>query len=200
LWIILPYACVFLGIIILHSAWGALISFHIGLLPALIPNRRLIYRSMSLPVLRPVLWPVAISGLIAGPGLWLLWICFGVPVEFQLKVASLGLVSANWPFFIAYFTLVNPWLEEAYWRCVLTSSKRYPVWIDFLFAGYHLIILSMFVGLTWMAFAFAVLSAAGWFWRRVSHYTQSLLPAVFAHTLADLSILCVLYRFAVYPF
>jgi len=197
LWIILPYACVFLGLIILHSAWGALIGFHIGLLPVLIPNWRVISRSVFLPVPWQVLWPVSISGLIAGPGLWLLWICFGVPSEYQLKVAALGLVGASWPVFIAYFTLVNPWLEEAFWRCILTSPSRYPALIDFLFAGYHLIILSMFVGLSWMVFAFAVLSIASWLWRRVSHYTDSLLPAVFAHMLADLSILCTLYRFAV---
>jgi len=199
LWVVIPYVCVFLGIIVLHSGWGALIGFHLGLMPVLILNWRVVSRSVFVPVAWHKLWPVATSGFIAGPGLWLLWICFGVPPEFQLKVASLGLAGANWPIFIAYFTIVNPWLEEAFWRGILTSPSRYPAMIDFLFAGYHLIILSMFVGLAWMMFAFVVLSTAGWLWRRVSRYTHSLLPAVLAHMLADLTILCVLYRFAVYP-
>lgn len=192
-WVFLPYLAVFLGMIFWHSAWGALLGFHLALLPVLLPNRRTIsprfFSSVSLKLLLPAL----LVGLLAGPSLWLLWPLAGLPADFSARVAALGLTGIVWLPFILYFTLVNPWLEEAYWRQVLTSASKFPALVDFLFAGYHLIILGLFVSLPWLCFTFIILTLAGWFWRQVSRYTDSLLPAVVSHLLADFSILLVLY-------
>jgi membrane protease YdiL (CAAX protease family) len=190
---------VFLGIIVLQNAWGALIGFHIGLLPVVIPNWKGISRSFRSPVSRNILWSVSASGLSAGIGLWLVWTIVGIPIDFRIKMASLGLDGVIWPLFILYFTLVNPWLEEAYWRYYLMSPSRFPALVDFLFAGYHIIILSKFVGPAWMLITFVILSFAAWFWRQISRYTQSLMPAVLAHMMADLSLLIAIYIFAVFP-
>lgn len=192
-WVVLPYLAVFLGMITLHSAWGALIGFHLALLPLFVTRRQKIFPRFLAPVSMRILLPVAVTGLFAGFGLWLTWPHAGLPVDFSTRVAALGLVGFVWPFFIGYFTLVNPWLEEAYWRYVLASPSTYPALVDFLFAGYHLIILSLFVSLAWMLVAFVILAAAGWFWRQISRYTGSLLPAALSHLLADFSILMVLY-------
>jgi hypothetical protein len=62
-----------------------------------------------------------------------------------------------------------------------------------------MIILSKFVGPAWMLTAFVLLTLAAWFWRRISSYTHSLMPAALAHMMADLSILFAVYRFAVFP-
>jgi hypothetical protein len=179
--------------ITLRSAWGALVGFHLTLLPLLVTRRQIISPRFLSPVSMKLLLPVAAAGLSAGLGLWLLWPYVGIPADFPARVAALGLSGLIWPFFIAYFTLVNPWLEEAYWRDVLASSSTHPALVDFLFAGYHLIILGLFVSPAWMLFAFVILSAAGWSWRQVSRYTGSLLPAALSHLLADFSILMVLY-------
>jgi hypothetical protein len=192
-WVVLPYLAVFLGMLILHNAWGALISFHLALLPLLITRKQIISPRFLAPVSMSVLLPVAALGLSAGLGLWLIWPYVGLPLDFSARVAALGLVGFVWPFFIVYFTLVNPWLEEAYWRAALTSPSPYPTLVDFLFAGYHIIILSLFVSLAWMLFAFVILATVGWFWRQVSRYTGSLLPAALSHLLADFSMLVVLY-------
>jgi hypothetical protein len=191
-WVILPYMAIFLGMMILRSAWGALIGFHLTLLPLLATRRQTISPRFLAPVSKRILLPVAAAGLSAGLGLWLLWPYVGLPTDFPARVSALGLAGLTWPFFIAYFTLVNPWLEEAYWRDILTSSSPYPALVDFLFAGFHLIILCLFVGPPWMFFAFTILTLGSWFWRQVSRYTGSLLPAVLSHLLADLSILVVL--------
>ena len=196
---IIPYIAVFFGIIVLQNAWGALIGFHMSLLPAVLPNWRGIAWSFRSPVAKSVLWPVSLSGLFAGVGLWLLWTITGIPADFQMKVASMGLRGVIWPVFILYFILVNPWLEEVYWRHFLNSPSRFPAIVDFLFAGYHLIILSKFVGPALMLTAFVILTCAAWFWRRISSYTQSLMPAALAHLMADISILFAVYRFAVFP-
>lgn len=192
-WVLLPYLAVFLGMIFWQSAWGALIGFHLTLLPVILPEWRTLFPRFFSPVSIKLLLPVAVIGLLAGPGLWLLWPQAGLPTDFSVRVAALGLSGVTWLPFILYFTLVNPWLEEAYWRHFFTRSSRLLAPVDFLFAGYHLIILSLFVSLGWVLFAFGILVLASWFWRQVSRYTGSLLPAVLSHLLADLSILSVLY-------
>jgi membrane protease YdiL (CAAX protease family) len=197
LWVLVPYLCVFFGMLMWRSAWGALIGFHVGLLPVLLPRWRGIYPKFLSPVSKKTLIFIAQTGILGGLGLWLLWPYTGISSGFPAQLAALGLSGWVWLPFIVYFTLVNPWLEEAYWRNALDSSSRYPAPVDFLFAGYHLIILCLFVNLAWMLFAFVVLVMAGWFWRQVSRYTGSLLPAVFSHMLADLSLLIVLRGFAV---
>jgi hypothetical protein len=192
-WVVLPYLAVFLGMITLRSAWGALVGFHLTLLPLLVTRGQTISPRFLVPVSKRILLPVAAAGLFAGLGLWLIWSYAGLSSDFPMRVAALGLSGLIWLPFIAYFTLVNPWLEEAYWRDVLTSPSPYPTLVDFLFAGYHLFILSLFVGPVWMLFAFAILAVASWLWRQVSRYTGSLMPAVLSHMLADFSILMVLY-------
>lgn len=196
-WVILPYLFIFLGMLLLRSAWGALIGFHISLLPVILPRWRIIFPFLRVPVSMGMFLPVALTGLLAGMGLWLIWPFTGLLIGFSSRLAEIGLSGWVWLPFIVYFGLVNPWLEEAYWRNAFGSPSRYPALVDFLFAGYHIIILSLFVSFFWMIFTFVILVTASWFWRQISRYTGSLLPAVFAHMVADLSLLIVIYGFAV---
>lgn len=184
---------VFLGLVTWHNALGALIGFHLSLLPPLVIHRKTIIPRLLAPVSARIFLPVVITGLAGGLGIWLGWSHAGLPADFSARVAALGLAGWAWLPFIAYFTMVNPWMEEAYWRDALTSHSPYPALVDFLFAGYHLIILNSFVTPIWMFYAFVILVGASWQWRQVLRYTGSLLPAVFSHMLADLSILLVLY-------
>lgn len=197
-WVILPYLTVLFGIMSLRNAWGALIGFHLSLLPALIKYGRNITPRFLAPVSMKIILPAALTGLAAGLGLWFLWPYSVGQAGFAVRLSALGLSGKVWPPFIIYFTLVNPILEELYWRMILTSASPYPVAVDFLFAGYHLLILNLFVSVGWLVLAFVVLGAASWFWRQISRYTNSLLPAVLSHMLADFSILLVIYRLVNY--
>lgn len=192
----LPYAAVYVGMVTLQSAWGALLGFHLALLPALTRN----WAQAPLRLL-PVSWRlttlVALTGLVAGLGLWWLWPSLGIQADYPARVAALGLSGFIWLPFMAYFTLVNPLLEEAYWRGLLGSPSYFLRPVDFLFAGYHLLILALFVHWPFLLLAVGILALASWFWRQVSRSTGSLLPVVLAHALADLSILVVLYLKAI---
>jgi membrane protease YdiL (CAAX protease family) len=193
LWVVLPYLAVFLGLVILRNAWGALVGFHLTLLPLLVMDWQKILPRLRSPVSIGMLLAVAATGIVGGTGLWFTWPHAGLPLKFSASVATVGLSGSIWLPFIIYFVLVNPWLEEAYWRGVLTSSSQYPALIDFLFAGYHLLIIGLFVSPFWMIYTFVILACASWFWREVTRYTGSLLPSVLSHLLADLTILLVLY-------
>jgi membrane protease YdiL (CAAX protease family) len=191
-WVILPYAAVFLGMLSLRSAWGALIGFHLALAPLLLQKQTLTHPLLS-PVSLRMLIPIALAGMLGGLGLWIIWPWAGIPSDFQTRVAVLGLSGTIWLPFIVYFTLINPFLEELYWRGALGNDRRRPMLVDFLYAGYHTIILALFVDFEWVLFGFLILSATGWLWRQVTRYTDSLLPSVLSHMLADFAILMVLY-------
>lgn len=191
-WVILPYLAVYWGILTLRSAWGALIGFHLALLPLLLSNQERTH-----PLLAPIstrnLIPVAFAGLSAGLGLWLIWPLTGIPPDYPARVEALGLRQDTWLPFIIYFTLINPFLEETYWRGILGSDSRLPQPVDFLFAGYHIVIIALFASPPWSLLGFLILAGAGWLWRQISRQTKSLLPAALFHMLADFSILAVLY-------
>lgn len=191
-WVILPYLAVVFGILTLQSAWGALIGFHLALAPLLLSNRTRIWLLLA-PVSMRFLLPFALLGLMAGFGLWLAWPLTGIPADYPARVESLGLHGETWLPFIAYFTIINPFLEEPYWRGILGSNSRLPQPVDFLFAGYHVFILALFASPLWVLVGFLILAGAGWLWRQAARHTNSLLPAVLFHALADFSILLVLY-------
>ncbi len=195
-WVVLPYLAVAFGMLILRSAWGALIGFHLTLLLPLLLNRRRAWLLLA-PVSSRVLLPLALSGLVAGFGLWFAWPLTGIPADYPLRVELLGLRQDTWLPFMAYFILVNPFLEEIYWRGILGSDSPLPQPVDFLFAGYHLIILALFVLPLWGCIGFFVLAGAGWLWRQISRCAKSLLPTTLFHALADASILLVLYLKAI---
>ncbi len=48
---------------------------------------------------------------------------------------------SSWPLFIAYFSLVNPFFEEYFWRGVLGSNSKKLYIGDAAYAGYHILIL-----------------------------------------------------------
>jgi membrane protease YdiL (CAAX protease family) len=190
-WVILPYLAVFLGMLTLRNAWAGLIGFHLALLPVL-----LLQRNPHAPGLAPVSWkillPVGLGGALGGVVIWMAWSLLGLPSHFGSQAQAVGLPCQTSLPFSLYLTLVNPALEELYWRGALGSPNPLPQLSDFLYAGYHFFVLFPFVSLPWILPSLLVLALAGWFWRLISWRTGSLLPAILSHALADASILAVL--------
>lgn len=191
-WVLLPYLAVFAGMTLLENAWVALIGFHLSLLPLLLAQAGQV-RRFFIPVSFRLLLPVSLAGLAGGLGLWLVWPLAGLPLDFPAQVERLGLRCADWPLFLACFALLNPFLEEWYWRGALGSDSPRPQPVDFLYAGYHISILARFAAPGWVLIGFLLLAGAGWFWRQTARLTGSLLPAALSHLLADASLLIVLY-------
>jgi hypothetical protein len=121
-----------------------------------------------------------------------LWPFLHVSPRLPQTLLEWGLNSGSWPWFIAYSALVNPWLEELYWRGWQGSASRHLVTTDFFFAGFHLVILAPFLSIYWLAFAFIILVSTGWLWRRVTTRYDSLLVSGLSHLAADVSILLVI--------
>lgn len=191
---LMAYVTVGIGLFCTHSAWIAILGFHAGLILILflerpgIPLASLI-RGNHIPTLIGCVFLGASSGLL----LYLAWPIFSISPDLAADLASIGLTRAAWPGFIAYAALVNPWIEEYFWRGYLGSDSRKVLPIDFLFAGFHLLILYGKTNWAWMLFSLLVLTFASWVWRGVHRKTGGLLIPVLSHAAADLSILMAVY-------
>lgn len=191
---ILPYLALWAGLFFFKSAWFALLGFHAAILLALVVMRpvlpfNILFKSGYFKwVLSSVLF-CSTSGI----GLYFLWGVFGVAKDLPVQLVLMGLNSTSWIPFIVYFSLVNPFIEEYFWRGVLGNDARGIHVGDLVFAGYHAIILWGRAHPFAILFAVIILVSAGWLWRQISRNDQGLLAAVLGHMAADFSILLVIY-------
>jgi membrane protease YdiL (CAAX protease family) len=113
--------------------------------------------------------------------------------DLSAGVEAMGLRPSNWPAFILYFSLLNPFIEEYFWRGYLGSQTTNFHISDFLYAGFHGLILLNKVQPSMIAYSLAVLTLAGWFWRQVAREDNGLLAPVLGHMAADFTILMAVY-------
>jgi hypothetical protein len=191
---IFPYLAVWAGLFFFKNAWLALIGFYVSILLALMvvhPNIpiNILFKSKN-P--KWILFSVLFCST-SGIGLYFLWNIFGIAGNLPTQLQSIGLTSSSWPMFIIYFTLVNPFIEEYFWRGVLASETKQVHFIDVIFASYHALILWGKVHPLSILFAVIILTSAGWLWRQIAREDKGLLAPVLGHMVADLSILLTVY-------
>jgi len=192
---ILPYLAVWAGLFLFKSAWLSLLGFHAAILLTLVLMRpatpvRVLFQGKS-P--KWILVSILLCGL-SGIGLYFLWDVFGIVDDLPAQLRSMGLTPSSWFAFIAYFSLVNPFVEEYFWRACLGDDRQNFYIGDLVFAGYHALILINKAPAFTIAFALACLTLAGWFWRQVQRKDNGLLAPVLGHMAADFTILvCVMY-------
>lgn len=196
---VLAYGAVALGLFWARSAWGALLGFHATMLFTLWLDRRSLPPLSLLVKSRHHRWVIVslTIGSLSGLGLYALWPWLGIAPSLSAQLDALGLTRATWPAFILYFTLVNPWIEEFFWRGYLGSSSKWPMAMDFVFAGYHSMLLVGRTGLSALALALSALVFGSWFWRQSLREEGGLLAAGLGHMLADLTILLAVYNSAI---
>jgi len=190
----MPYFTVWLGLYVLKNAWAAILGYHLGILLLV----TLAGAWPSLEKFRPgaPLWKIilfSLTGGLAGLAVYVLWPVIHVSPGLPKSLLEWGLGPGSWPLFIIYSALVNPWLEEIYWRNWLGSTQAHPVYTDAVFGGFHLIILAPFFPPFWLAVVFIILTASGWMWRQVVRTGNSLLASTLFHMVADVSILLVIW-------
>jgi len=192
--VLLAYLTVGIGMLVFHSAWGALLGFHAAIILSLLITKpdvpiRILFTSTNK---KWIFINILLCGS-SGVALYFLWDTFRFANNFSQQVEALGLNASNWPIFIAYFVLVNPFLEEYFWRGYLGNESKSPQTSDFLFAGYHTLIVINKLHIFSITYALFVLLVAGWFWRQTTREDGGLLAPVLGHMAADLTILVTVY-------
>ena len=190
----LAYLAVGLGLFQFHSAWGELVGFHVVIIVSLLivkPNIpvTILFKSTNLK------W-MLLSILLCGGGgvsLYFLWDKFRFANDLPAQVAALGLNTTTWLPFIAYFTLVNPFVEEYFWRGYFENPTKSLYVYDFIYSGFHALILIGKVHSYSIIFGLSVLVFAGWLWRQIAREDHGLLAPVLGHMVADFTILMAVY-------
>jgi membrane protease YdiL (CAAX protease family) len=188
------YLEVALGLCWFHSAWGALLGFHLVIIISLLiakPNIAVADLCKSTDA-KCIILSIMLCGS-SGVSLYFLWSYLGVANDVFELIESLGLSPDLWLFFIAYFALVNPFIEEYFWRGYLGHKTKGLHASDFLYAGFHTLILFGKVSLYFIISALFLLMLAGWFWRQIAREDQGLLASVLGHMAADFTILVAVY-------
>lgn len=192
--LLMPYLTVGVGLYVFNSAWEAVLGYHAGIVVLVTlakawPDIRAF--RLTEPIWKTLLF--GLTGCVAGVAVYFLWPIIHVSPRLAESLLEWGLTPSIWPLFIAYGALVNPWLEEIYWRGWLGSANRQPILHDAVFAGFHLVILAPFFPPFWLAVAFIVLAASGWMWRQTIRVEKSMLASTLFHMAADVSILLVIW-------
>ena len=191
---IVAYLAVIIGLFWFRDAWIALLGFHLAIILSLF------YAKPNVPIAvlfrytntKWVILSILLCGS-SGVGLYFLWHQFGIAINISEQTMSLGLNPDNWLFFIAYFALVNPFIEEYFWRGYLGNATRNFIISDAIYAGYHALVLIGRAHLITIMFCMALLTFAGWLWRQIAREDQGLLAPALGHMSADFMILAAVY-------
>jgi membrane protease YdiL (CAAX protease family) len=187
---LIPYVAVLIGLYWLSSGWAAMILYHAGVALVLtatgswrIPRANLSAHTRATAV-------VLIGGAaLVGPIIFGAWELVTIE-DFELGqfLASLGLRGGWWVLFAVHYSLVNPVLEELFWRGYLGKASRSITASDLAYAGYHGLVLGKLVTVPWTIVALLALVTIAWVWRQMAAETGGVLVPVLSHGVADASI------------
>lgn len=140
-------------------------------------------------------WILRIAVLCAASGfaVYYLYPFFGTAEDLRVQLDAIGLNDSTWPWLIAYFSLVNPFIEEYFWRAYLGSDTKNFYVGDLIYAGYHGLVLMGKAHLIMIFVALGCLTFVGWLWRQIYRQNEGLLIPVLGHMLADFSVMMAVY-------
>ncbi len=196
---LVPYIAVLIGLYVLKNAWIAIGLYHFSITVFLIAGDK---NSLLKRVCTGWNFRIAVVGIVMSvlifPIIFFLWGHMQLEnAPLNSTLANFGLYGTSWFFFMIYFSIVQPFLEELYWRGYLESNRKHFSWTDFAFAGYHILVLAWFIKLPWLVIAFIVLTVAAYIWRYIASKLEGLAVPLLSHIVADVSIVvvtCLLIR------
>jgi hypothetical protein len=182
--LLLPYAAVSFGLLVLRSVEAAFLFYAIGgclLGPCLLLGLQPLRAGSGYPWLPPpgrrraAAWEAALLWAVCGPGLAAAYLALGPrmgnPQAYYQKLIALGWHGERFVVYAALFLALIPWLEEWWWRgqavprCVQAfGPKRGLALAAAAFAGYHAIVLSRLYPAGPVAIRMAAILLASWWW------------------------------------
>ncbi|MCD4847616.1 MAG: hypothetical protein K8R76_05455, partial [Candidatus Aegiribacteria sp.] len=157
---LLPFGSIAAGLYLLHSAWCAILLYHSGILLILFLNGQLDIRHGIFSGWKRFEGIGMLLLLFGnGPLFILLWPVISLqPDVLSESLSNLGLSGISLWIFAAWYITVHPILEEVFWRKYLLESSRWPALTDCVFAGYHVLVLLLFLRLHWVLVSFLALT------------------------------------------
>jgi membrane protease YdiL (CAAX protease family) len=191
-----PYLAVILGVFFFKNGLIAVLLYHLILLICIIG----INRSQALNLVksgfhRHVGPLICLGGLLSGMVIFYLWpFSKQETVNLAQIMESVSLANTSFTVFALYACLINPILEESFWRGCFKSGPWFPNPIDVLFAGYHAILLIPVIKPIFVLLSFVALMCVGWVFRNIYRLTGGLAIPLLTHIVADIAILYAIWK------
>ena len=196
--VLVPYIAVLVGLYVLKNGWVAIGLYHLGITVFLIAAGGGLLKKVCTGWNSVTAAVGIVMPLMVIPVIFIFWKYMRLEnVPLNTTLANFGLNGTSWLLFMIYFSTVQPFLEELYWRGYLESDCRYFSWADLAFAGYHILVLVWFIKLPWLIIAFIALASAAHIWRYMAARLKGLIVPLLSHIIADITIIavtCVLIR------
>ena len=187
----LPYIAVSIGLYLLNNAWLAMLIYHSGIILFLVIFKKdslrvqHVFSGLNLKVLSVTIVVGSLSGIV----IYALWHFMALEnININVALTKYGLEKLSWYLFTVYFSIVNPLLEEIFWRGLLYKKGIKPFLLDTTFAGYHVLVLYLFINWLWVFLAFLLLVITAWTWRYLYNTLNGLAVPWLSHTVANISI------------
>jgi hypothetical protein len=191
---LIPYITIGIGLLVLHSAWIAIVGYHLSMvILLLLAGRKISFKQRHESRNYSIVIVAIVLGGASGLLLLLLWPLLSITTNIYVYFQNIGLTAVMWPYFLTYFILINPWLEEYYWRDYLGSDSKRITLNDLLFSGYHILVLAGKINIIWLIVVFIALSLGAWFWRQANRWNQGLMASIASHITADSSVILTIY-------
>ena len=190
-----PYVAVVLGLYVFKSVFLALAIFYSAIVFFIvIKGGKGLLRTIFSGWNSLATVGSAIVCALGGVVIFLLWPYAKLEnVNLTSTLAEYGLSGATCYIFVAVVTILNPLLEELFWRGCFQNDSTRPALIDVVFAGYHVLALVLVIKVPITILAFVVLFAASWWLRFMKHKLGGLAVPYIAHLVADVSIVAGIY-------
>ncbi|MBN2442932.1 MAG: CPBP family intramembrane metalloprotease [Spirochaetales bacterium] len=188
----IPYIAVLSGLMLLSNAWLTILLYHCGMVIVLYMYRSHLRFSFKISHFG---WfgAMIMMGTATGVSIFFFWE-FAALQEDILKtlMKQFHLQGFSFYAFLVYFILINPLLEELFWR-ILLNPRKHTFIIDIFFGLYHSLILIYIIHWYFIIPAILCLVFAGMIWRYIHNTYKDDLTIIISHILADVSIVCAVY-------
>ena len=184
---VLPYVAVLVGLFGLRSAWAALLLYNGGML-VIIAARGVRFKAARFGFPS---WVVACAIAVSAAAGPLIFFAADLvsSVSWPDTLRAFGLSGVSWRWFVVYFAVVHPVVEETFWRGALDVRRGWLSIQDFAFGGYHALVLSWFLKPGFVVLSTLGLVAVAALWRALRDRSSSLALPLVTHAVADVSII-----------
>jgi hypothetical protein len=188
---LIPYITILLGLHILKSAWAAILLYHGTILIVILRSNGFIpFKRLFQGWSWKIVLSLAVISALSGLSLYFLWPLAGIQgSELSKILREYGLSENSWYIFMIYYCVSTPILEEIFWRGLLSVPNHYPSAPDCLFAGYHIIVLILFLKPLAIAAVSIALVITAWIWRILALKSDGLAIPFVSHLVAGISVM-----------
>jgi membrane protease YdiL (CAAX protease family) len=188
---LIPYVTVFFGLHIFKSAWAAILLYHAAIfIVILATDRFMLFKRLYQGWNWKIGLPLTVLSALSGLALYYLWPVSRIQgQDLAAILGEYGLSGYSWQIFMVYYCVETPIIEEVFWRGYLLAPGRYPSAPDFLFAGYHVTVLILFLKPLPVAAVFIALVITAWIWRILALKFEGLAIPFTSHLVAGVSLM-----------